>query len=52
MLWQEEPSERPIVAPDSVDLAFDMNCQRLAVDHAYALSQAIQQALPWFADCQ
>jgi CRISPR-associated protein Cas6 len=26
-----------------------MNCRSLPIDHAYALSQAVQQALPWFA---
>ncbi len=47
MLWQEEEVNKQI--PNSVvDLAFDIKCPCLPVDHAYALSQAIQQALPWF----
>jgi CRISPR-associated protein Cas6 len=33
-----------------VDAAFAIECRSLPVDHAYALSQAIQAALPWFAD--
>jgi CRISPR-associated protein Cas6 len=33
-----------------VDAAFAIECRSLPVDHAYALSQAIQGALPWFAD--
>jgi len=32
-----------------VDAVFAIECRSLPVDHAYALSQAIQAALPWFA---
>jgi CRISPR-associated protein Cas6 len=34
---------------DIVDAVFAISCRSLPVDHAYALSQAIQAALPWFA---
>ena len=27
-----------------------MQCKELPLDHAHALSQTIQQALPWFTD--
>jgi CRISPR-associated protein Cas6 len=33
-----------------VDAVFAIECRSLPVDHAYALSQAIQAALPWFAE--
>jgi CRISPR-associated protein Cas6 len=33
-----------------VDAVFAVTCRSLPVDHAYALSQAVQAALPWFAD--
>jgi CRISPR-associated protein Cas6 len=33
-----------------VDAVFAIECRSLPVDHAYALSQAVQAALPWFAD--
>jgi CRISPR-associated protein Cas6 len=33
-----------------VDAVFAITCPSLPVDHAYALQQAIQEALPWFAD--
>jgi len=33
-----------------VDAVFAIECRSLPVDHAYALSEAIQAALPWFAD--
>ncbi len=32
-----------------MDAVFAISCRSLPVDHAYALSQAIQAALPWFA---
>ena len=35
---------------DILDAVFAISCPRLPVDHAYALQQAIQAALPWFAD--
>ncbi len=31
-----------------VDAVFAIECRSLPVDHAYALSQAVQAALPWF----
>ena len=34
---------------DIVDAVFAISCPSLPVDHAYALQQAIQDALPWFA---
>jgi CRISPR-associated protein Cas6 len=51
MVWQEE--EEIIQSTDNdevIDLAFDINCKILPVDHAFALSQAIIHVLPWFAD--
>ena len=35
---------------DIVDAVFAISCRSLPVDHAWALSQAVQAALPWFAD--
>ena len=46
-------SEGRAQAADSgnvVDAVFAVSCRTLPVDHAYALSQAIQAALPWFSD--
>jgi CRISPR-associated protein Cas6 len=49
MLWQEEDTpKQALKSHDIVDMAFDINCRCLPVDHAYALSQAIAEALPWF----
>jgi len=33
-----------------VDAVFAIECRSLPIDHAWALSAAIQAALPWFAD--
>lgn len=33
-----------------MDAVFAIQCRSLPVDHAYALSAAIQAALPWFAE--
>jgi CRISPR-associated protein Cas6 len=49
MLWQEDkPQQEEKHKKTVVDLVFEMNCRCLPVDHAYALSQAIFQALSWF----
>ncbi|MBI3546997.1 MAG: type I-MYXAN CRISPR-associated protein Cas6/Cmx6 [Gammaproteobacteria bacterium] len=51
MYWQEnKENNRFVVTDDIVDVAFNIQCRCLPVDHAYALSQAIMRALPWFAD--
>jgi len=51
MFWQEEIDETQFVVPDNVlDLIFKIRCSTLPVDHAWVLSEAIHQALPWFAD--
>jgi CRISPR-associated protein Cas6 len=50
MYWQEHKPAEDYVIPDTVvDAVFGITCRTLPVDHAYALSQAIQAALPWFA---
>ncbi len=35
---------------DILDAVFAIACRSLPVDHAYALQQAIQDALPWFSE--
>jgi CRISPR-associated protein Cas6 len=51
MFWQEERDEEQFVVPDNVvDLIFKIKCRTLPVDHAWALSEAIHQALPWFPE--
>lgn len=49
MFWQEEDTEKNFeVPPDVVDVLFALDCKRLPVDHAHALSRAIAGVLPWF----
>jgi len=50
MYWREiKENEHYTVPDDIVDVVYSIECRALPVDHAYALSQAIQRALPWFA---
>lgn len=50
MLGEEESAAtEQAVQADILDAVFAICCRSLPVDHAYALSQAIQAALPWFA---
>jgi len=51
MFWQDQEDEKQQIAvPDNViDLSFKVQCKQLPMDHAYALSQTIQEMLPWFA---
>lgn len=51
MHWEQYIPAEGCSIPDSVvDAVFNISGRVLPVDHAYALSQAIQRALPWFAD--
>jgi len=51
MHWEEARPTEECAIPDAVvDAVFSISCRELPVDHAYALSQAVQQALPWFAE--
>lgn len=50
MRQEEDRAAADPSAPGAiVDAVFAISCRCLPVDHAYALSQAIQAALPWFA---
>jgi CRISPR-associated protein Cas6 len=48
---RDEHDARTEDAPGEIlDAVFAISCRSLPVDHAYALSQAVRAALPWFAD--
>ncbi len=49
-MWQDEEEVEYQIPDDVVDLSFGIECPCLPVDHAYALSSAILDVLPWFAD--
>ncbi|MES9991151.1 MAG: type I-MYXAN CRISPR-associated protein Cas6/Cmx6 [Candidatus Thiodiazotropha sp.] len=49
--WQEDEDEEQFVVPENVvDLIFKINCSSLPVDHAWSLSEAIHNELPWFTE--
>ncbi|HEX9870635.1 MAG TPA: type I-MYXAN CRISPR-associated protein Cas6/Cmx6 [Candidatus Tectomicrobia bacterium] len=52
MYWQEEEEDGSQfrVPENIVDIQFAISCKQLPVDHAHALSSALRQALPWFAE--
>jgi CRISPR-associated protein Cas6 len=47
---KDNPAAEQDVSGDIADAVFAISCRSLPVDHAYALSQAIQAVLPWFAE--
>jgi CRISPR-associated protein Cas6 len=49
MFWEEDEDKSiPYQVPDDVvDLIFSIRCKKLPIDHAWELSQAIQEVLPW-----
>lgn len=46
MLWEDKATSREIPTANVIDLGFSIQCRQLPVDHLYALSNALQQALP------
>ncbi|WP_457671773.1 type I-MYXAN CRISPR-associated protein Cas6/Cmx6 [Thiolapillus sp.] len=46
MLWEDDTAAEETPTADALDLAFSIRCRQLPVDHLYALSSALQQALP------
>ncbi|MCW8930377.1 MAG: type I-MYXAN CRISPR-associated protein Cas6/Cmx6 [Gammaproteobacteria bacterium] len=51
MFWNEEEKPDEYCAPDNViDLSFKVSCKQIKLDHAWALTDAINELLPWFKD--
>ena len=51
MLWDEEKKKTGFVLPDNVvDLSFKITCKQLPTTHAWELSQALYEILPWLSD--
>jgi CRISPR-associated protein Cas6 len=52
MFWEEDKdANSPYVVPDDVvDLVYNIQCKCLPLDHAYAFSTVIREALPWMDD--
>jgi len=48
MYWQENPREEAAIDRGEVtDISYQIRCRALPVDHAWALSDAVQRVLPW-----
>lgn len=48
MYWHEDKPKKEVgVSREILDVVFSIRCRCLALDHAYDLSQALMQALPW-----
>ena len=52
MYWSEDSDEKKeVVVPDNVlDVIYSISCKCVPMEHAHALSEALQQALPWLAE--
>ena len=51
MYWEDDEKTNEITAEEeAVDLVFGLNGRCLPVDHIFALSQAVQEILPWLVD--
>lgn len=51
MFWNEEDKSNEFIAPDNViDLSFKVACKQIKLDHAWALTNAVNELLPWFKD--
>lgn len=49
MFWQEDDEKNaiPTIPLAITDIGFRINCKQLPLDHAWELSQQIQEILPW-----
>ncbi|MBE9560610.1 MAG: type I-MYXAN CRISPR-associated protein Cas6/Cmx6 [Proteobacteria bacterium] len=51
MFWQEDDKKNDISTSDKVvDLSYRIDCKQIPTCHAWELSQALYQALPWMED--
>lgn len=51
MYWQEDDQKNDISTSDKVvDLSYKIDCKQIPTQHAWELSQALYQALPWIKD--
>jgi CRISPR-associated protein Cas6 len=51
MFWQEDDKKNDISTSDKVvDLHYKIDCKQIPTSHAWELSQALYQAMPWIKD--
>ena len=54
MYWNDDSNKEAVyeVPDDIVDVNFKIKCPQLPLDHAYSLSEAIFEELPWIKECE
>lgn len=52
MYWQEDEENAKKVSDAIVDVVYGLDCRSLPVDHAFALSEAVLEHLPWLIEEQ
>ncbi|MCK4675776.1 MAG: type I-MYXAN CRISPR-associated protein Cas6/Cmx6 [Gammaproteobacteria bacterium] len=51
MFWQEDNKKNEVTTSNKVvDLSFKIDCKQIPARHAWELSQALYQAMPWIKD--
>lgn len=51
MFWNEEEKPENFTAPDNIiDLSFKVSCKQIKLDHAWSLTEAMNELLPWLQD--
>ena len=52
MYWSEDSDDnKQVVVPENVvDVIYSISCKCIPMEHAHALSEALQQALPWLQE--
>ena len=51
MYWQEDDKKNDVVTSDKVvDVSYKIECRQIPTCHAWELSQALYQAMPWIKD--
>jgi len=51
MYWSQDESPESVPVPDDiVDAVFTLDCRKLPVDNAHALSDALSHLVPWIAE--
>ena len=52
MYWQEDEAQSKKVSDAVVDVVYGLDCRSLPVDHAFLLSEAVSEHLPWLIEEQ
>ena len=51
MFWDEEEKQEEFKTPDNIiDVSFKVTCKEIKLDHAWPLTEALNELLPWLKD--